>query len=294
MPPSNRTLALVVVVAGLVLSAGVVVAHGNHLTADAQLSDDGTVVVENLFLQEGGYLVLRADDAGSPGEVLAHKQLGSGYRAAEPIAIDDQFWQDQGESMTIWVTLHDDDGDGQFEPNSDDTIFQSFGGFAGTDVTVGKHEAGKTYVVAASAYGVRQETNGSTVTVDNVSLASPGYVTIHAVEQDYSPGDAVGHTQLEAGSHENVTVDIDESFYESLDDRFRLYAIVHTDDGDGEFDPESDPPVTVGEEVVGSSFDLQKASDDDGGLVNTPEETTADESLVNTPTTTDTNATDAP
>ena len=291
MLASNRTLVLAVVC--LLVGTGVAVAHGNHLTADAQLSDDGTVVVENLFLQQGGYLVLHADDDGSPGEVLGHRQLGSGFRAGVPIAVDEQFWRETGESTTIWATLHEDDGDGQFEPNGDDGIFRSFGGFAGTDFTVGKQEGGKTYVVAASAYGIRQETNGSTVTVKNVSLAESAYVVAHAVEQDYSPGEAVGQTRLEAGVHENVTVELNESFYESVDDQFRLYVLVHEDDGDGEFDPESDAPVTVGEEPVGSSFDLQKSGNggdggdggDGGGLVNTPEETTEDDdSLVNTPT----------
>lgn len=278
----NRTITLLA--ACLLVSSGLAIAHGNHLTADAQLSDDGTVVVENLFLQQGGYLALHADDDGSPGQVLGHKRLDSGFRSAIPITIDEQFWQENDEKMTIWATLHDDDGDGEFEPNSDDGIFQSFGSFAGTDFTVGKHEAGKTYVVAASASGARQETDGPEVTVENVSLAEFGYVVIHEVEQDYSAGDPVGYTSLDAGTHENVTVELNESFYESLDEQFRLYAMVHMDDGDGEFDPETDPVVTVGEETVGSLFDLQKGgddggdSDDDGGLVNTPTENGTDDS----------------
>lgn len=291
MSGSNRIAVLAV--ACLLATAGLAAAHGNHLTVDAQYSDDGTVVVENLFLQQGGYLALHADDGGSPGRVLAHKRLDSGYRAGVTITIDRQFWEENGETMTVWATLHEDDGDGEFEPNGDDGIFRSFGSFAGSELAVGKHEAGRTYVVAATAYGVRQQVDGPNVTVENVSLAEPGYVVVRAVEQDHSPGEIVGYASLEAGVHENVTVEIDESFYESADDRFRLYAAVHESDGDGEFDPESDSPVTVGDEQVGSLFDLRKTGGD--GLVNTPTATTTGEdSLVNTPTENETETTDTP
>jgi len=267
---------------GVALGAGIAAAHGNHLTADPQLSDDGTVVVENLFLQNGGYLAVRADDDGSPGRVLGYQRLGSGFRSAVSVAVDEEYWAEQSDVATVWATLHKDDGDGQFEPNGDDGVFQSFGGFAGTQVRVGKSDGGQSYVAAASASGVRQATDGPTVAVENVSLAESGYVAIHAVEDDYSPGEVVGHVRLEAGAHENVTVDINESFYESLDERFRLYAMVHAGDGDGTFDAESDAPVTVGEQPVASLFDLRKTGDDDDSLVNTP--TTTEESLVNTPT----------
>lgn len=288
MSTPDRTLALAAVCllvgAGVAVGAGIAAAHGNHLSADAQISDDGTVVVENLFLQNGGYLAIHADDGGSPGRVLGFRRLGSGYRTAVPVGVDGEYWAEQSDNATVWATLHRDDGDGQFEPNGDDDVFRSFGGFAGTEVRVGKSDDGQSYVVAANAYGVRQEADGPTVTVENVSLAEPGYVAIHAVEQDYSPGEVVGQVRLEAGVHRNVSVEINRSFYESLDDRFRLYATVHADDGDGEFDPGSDALVTVGDEPVGSLFDLRKGGDGGGGLVNTPT-TTAGDSLVNTPTT---------
>ncbi|PSP55414.1 hypothetical protein BRC82_05600 [Halobacteriales archaeon QS_1_67_19] len=287
MLDANRLLVLAVVC--LVASAGLATAHGNHLSVDAQLSEDGTVVVENLFLQEGGYLAIHADDD-SPGAVLAHKQLGSGFTSAVAITIDEEFWSEVDDTATVWATLHRDDGDNEFEPDGDDEIFRSFGGFAGSEFTVGKHSEGRAYVVAASAYGVRQQVDGPAVTVANVSLAEPGYVVVRTVDRDYSPGEVIGRARLDAGTHRNVTVEIDESAYESLDERFRLYAMVYADDGDGEFDPEADSPVTVGGEPVGSLFDLQKTDGDDD-LVNTP--TTTEDSLVNTPTENETTTTDS-
>jgi len=290
MSTRNSTLALAVacllVGTAIALGAGIAAAHGNHLSADPQLSDDGTVVVENLFLQDGGYLAVRADDGGSPGRVLGYERLGSGYRSAVPVAVDGEYWAERPNATTVWATLHADDGDGEFEPNGDDGVFRSFGSFAGTQIPVGVSDGGRSYVVAASASGARQATDGPTVAIENASLAEDGYLVVHAVEDDYSPGEVVGHVSLGAGVHENVTVEIDESFYESLDERFRLYAMVHAADGDGEFDPDADPAVTVGDQPVASLFDLRKA-DGDGGLVNTPATTAAgEESLVNTPTAT--------
>jgi len=292
MSTRNNTLALAVacllVGTGIALGAGIAAAHGNHLSADPQLSDDGTVVVENLFLQNGGYLAVRADDGGSPGRVLGYERLGSGYRSAVAVAVDGEYWAEQSNATTVWATLHADDGDGQFEPTGDDGVFRSFGSFAGTQIPVGASGGGQSYVVAASASGVRQATDGPTVAVENASLAEDGYLVVHAVEDDYSPGEVVGRVRLAAGVHENVSVELDESFYESLDERFRLYAMVHADDGDGEFDPDADSAVTVGDQPVASLFDLRKTDGGDGGgVVNTPATTTGGEdALVNAPTTT--------
>ena len=286
------TVACLLVTAGL---AGVAAAHGNHLTVDPQVSSDGTVVVENFFLQNGGYLVLHADKGGEPGKVVGVRQFGSGYHSSVPIRMDRQFWRSGGDPVTVWVTLHRSDGDGRFERRQDE-IFRSFGGFAGRSVPVAKTDSGRAYVVAANPFEVRQTTDGPNVTIRNVSLASDGYVALHATEQDYSPGQVVGQTALPAGTHENVTVSMNASYYRSLDARYDLWAVVHTSDGDGSFDPTSDTVLKAGNETVGSFFSLEKAGAGGGNLVNTPaggDETatgaatttgTSGESLVNTPT----------
>jgi hypothetical protein len=277
----DRTRTVAVVAACLLVAAGVATAHGNHLTVDPQVSSDGTVVVENFFLQNGGYLVLHADDGGEPGRVVGVERFDSGYHSAVRIRMDEQFWRESGDAVTVWATLHRSDGDGAFDP-SEDEIFRSFGGVAGRAVTVEKAETGRSYVVAANPFGVRQETDGPNVTVRNVSLASDGYLALHATEQDYSPGRPVGHVQLSAGTHQNVTVRLNESFYRSLDERYDLWAVVHTSDENGEFDPETDRPVTAGNETVGSFFSLEKGGSAVDVTTPTP---TADESAQTETTT---------
>ncbi len=283
-------VACLLVTAGL---AGVAAAHGNHLTVDPQVSSDGTVVVENFFLQNGGYLVLHADKGGEPGKVVGVRQFGPGYHSSVPIRMDRQFWRSAGDTVTVWATLHRNDGDGRFE-RGDDEIFRSFGGFTGRAIPVAKADSGQAYVVAANPFEVRQTTDGPNVTIRNVSLASDGYVAIHATEQDYSPGQVVGQTALSAGTHENVTVSMNGSYYGSLDARYSLWAVVHTSDGDGSFDPASDTVLQAGNETVGSFFNLEKTGSGDGNAVNTPTSgnatatatasATSGESLVNTPT----------
>lgn len=58
-------LLAVVVLVGVAGPAG---AHGYHLTANPQLSDDGTIVVESLFALSDGFVVLHADEDGAPGD----------------------------------------------------------------------------------------------------------------------------------------------------------------------------------------------------------------------------------
>ncbi|WP_435551638.1 DUF7282 domain-containing protein [Natrinema sp. CGMCC1.2065] len=96
-----------------------------------------------------------------------------------------------------------------------------------------------------------QESDGDAVTVDDVSLSEGGFVAVYdGVAVDTDPDAIVGvSSYLEAGDHENVTVDLEESLNESGP----LVAVVHHDtDGDEAFgyvesDGEDDVPyVTAG------------------------------------------------
>ncbi|MFA9416702.1 hypothetical protein [Natrinema sp. HArc-T2] len=78
-----------------------------------------------------------------------------------------------------------------------------------------------------------QTTDGETVVVENVTLASPGFVTIH--NSSLLIGDAIGSVigtseYLEAGTHENVTVTLDDPLEESE----TLIAMPHRDTNQNE------------------------------------------------------------
>ncbi|MFC6733176.1 hypothetical protein ACFQH3_04170 [Haladaptatus sp. GCM10025707] len=71
MKRASRVVVAVVVAASLLAGATAVSAHGNHLSADSQVSGDGSVMVERLFVDQDSYLVLHADDEGEPGRSSA-------------------------------------------------------------------------------------------------------------------------------------------------------------------------------------------------------------------------------
>ncbi|AGB30873.1 hypothetical protein C488_03080 [Natrinema pellirubrum DSM 15624] len=80
-----------------------------------------------------------------------------------------------------------------------------------------------------------QESDGDAVTIDDVSLSEGGFVAVYeGVAVDADPDAIIGvSSYLEAGDHENVTVDLEESLNESGP----LVAVVHHDtDGDEAFE----------------------------------------------------------
>ncbi|WP_136716844.1 DUF7282 domain-containing protein [Halorientalis salina] len=220
--------------------AGLAVAHGNHATAHPQTSANGTVVVEQAFLTEPGYLVVRADDNGTPGRVLGHRALERGLHTGATVRIDQSEWDAIDGNATVWTVLHADDGDGEFDPDDDDLLLW-FDQPAGERVALGKR-SGTAHVVTGS--GVT-ETDGELL-VERVALPDRGHVVVHERENG-SLGRPRGSQALDAGTHTGVRVPVDLSGNRSSWPA--LSVAVHTDDGDGEFD-DDDPVVRVAGEPV--------------------------------------------
>ncbi|ELY67639.1 DUF7282 domain-containing protein [Natrinema versiforme] len=95
-----------------------------------------------------------------------------------------------------------------------------------------------------------QTSDGEQVTIEDVSLSEGGFVAVYSgVAVDADPDDVVGvSSYLEAGEHENVTVDLDEPLNESGP----LVAVAHHDTNDDETfdyvdsDGEDDVPYVTG------------------------------------------------
>ena len=89
----------------------------------------------------------------------------------------------------------------------------------------------------------------SSVTVDSASFVAPGYIVIHE-QVDGAPGPVIGSSALyEAGSFQDVSVALDR---ESVSGE-TLYAMLHDDDGNAEYEfPGPDAPTTneAGDVVV--------------------------------------------
>lgn len=253
-------------------------AHTNHAAVDSQLSADGTLLVESAFLAEAGFVVVHAvSEDGSPGEPLGARYVPrrAGFRTAVTVETDPDAWG--GGAREVWVVVHDDsDGDGEFDPGTDSAL-SLFGRVAGERATVAGSEA-PAYVAAEQF--APPPADGS-VSVVAAALPADGYLVLRR-ESDDGPGAVVGHVALSAGTHENVTVPLDEPI-PGEDGTARLSARLYTDDGDGEFDSGADQLVRAGEEPVGTEFTVETAAGatTEEPAANTPLPTTP---AVNTPT----------
>lgn len=245
---ARRALALALAVL-IALAVGPAAAglHSNHLAVDAQISADGTVVIENGFASGEALVVLHADANGEPGEPVGVARFPRPGEFVSPITVplDEEAWTALGGSRTLWAVLHNDaDADGEYDPESDDAL-TTFGSVAGDRFVLANGEA-PSYVVARG-FGAQESADG-TITVPRVALPEDGHLVVRAHGEN-GPGEIVGAMPLDAGVHEDVTVALDPSFFEERGERFALHAQAYTG---GATDPGE--PVTAGDATVGTKF----------------------------------------
>lgn len=274
----RRALALLLALSMVTpMVATPVTAHGNQLSVDPQLSDDGTIVVESMYILTGNYLVVHLDQGGRPGRPVGVRNLSHGSHSNYEIGIDRQYWEQQQGNRTYWIVVHRDadEDDGAFDPMVDHPVQGFHGGITAAKVTVGRSDDGSARLLASGYYG--QRVDSPSVTLSSIQLDRPGYVVLRTLEQG-SPGEVVGTRALDPGTYDNASVALDRSYYESLtiDGSQTLVATLHTTDGDDSFDPESDAPLRAGDEAVRTRFSISRvenASATTRPLVNTPEPT---------------------
>lgn len=240
----------------LVVLATPVAAHGNYVSVDSQISADGTVRIELAVLVTDGFVVLHTDQDGQPGAVVGHASF-DGYIGSDiPVTIDRDHWEAQSGNVTLWAVMHRDTGDREFEPDDDPPIRSSENDeLVAERFVVRKGTAGPVNVIAERDHA--QETDRNQVSIRAVRLPVDGYVVIRA-DDGGEPGGVVGKRALSAGQHLKVSVGIDEDFYETRQETFQIWAVVHGSDGDDQFEPTEDLPSTAGGEWVMSRFDVKR------------------------------------
>ncbi|MFQ3319822.1 MAG: hypothetical protein ACI80F_001895 [Natronomonas sp.] len=277
--------AVVAAVALLTVAAAPAAAHTNDAEADAQLSENGTLLLEWEFSEINGWLVVRADNNGEPGEPLGARRVDAetAFQTDTTVQIDKEAWGEQTGSREIWVNLHREEGGEGFDLE-DDPLVTAFGNPAGSQLTVEK--ANRTAHVSAQDFGAQQTTN-NTVTVRRVVMPENGYLAIHdsgaeipgnAVDGDI--GAAVGTTELSAGVHENVTVELDPGYVADGAESRIVQAVLYR--GEESFDAASTERVMAGDATINTAFGVEFLRD------GTPTPTPDESSVVNTPEPTDT------
>lgn len=243
-PPSSVTRPTVVLLAvaalALLGAVGVAAAHGNHATATTQVSANGSVVVEQAVASDPVYLVLRADDGGDPGRVLGHRSLDRGRHTGVRVGFEDDAWANVSGNTTVWAVLHADDGDGEFDPERDGLLL-FLDEPAGDRFTVRKGDA------AANVFTAVADAPEGTVPVSEATLPQSGHLVAHTVENG-TLGRPLGSLSLPAGRHTDLSLSLDRPANGSV------LVAVHTDDGDGTFEPGADPVVRVAGDPVASRY----------------------------------------
>lgn len=227
-----------------------VAGHAYAITVRPQVSDDGTVTFQSVDILDSAFLVVHRDDGGEPGEPVGSRLVTEvRIHNAFEVELDDSFWSSVDGTVDLWAALHPDDGDQTFEPG-DDPVASRSGMLIQERFTVRAGD-GPAHVVT------RRQSASEAVAVRRAALPDDGFVVLHA-DDDGEPGRPVGHRALGAGVHDDVSVPLNESFYDDQAVRFDLWAVVHADDGDGTFEPGTDAPVRVGGEPVRSLVSVGK------------------------------------
>jgi len=111
------------------------------------------------------------------------------------------------------------------------------------------------FIISGNSIFVADQTPAQNVRVAIVRLEKPGFVVIHE-DRDGSPGTILGSSELIAtGETRDILISLLSR--PTRDGEF-LYAMLHTDNGDGVFDAAQDTPVIdpVGNEPVMTIFSI--------------------------------------
>lgn len=94
-------------------------------------------------------------------------------------------------------------------------------------------------ITADNAVNVESQKPGTEVIVGTVILENPGYVVIHE-DANEAPGSVIGNSNLLATRNDDVVVELERQSKAGE----TLYAMLHTDDGDGIYEfPGDDVPL---------------------------------------------------
>jgi len=137
-----------------------------------------------------------------------------------------------------------------------------------------------------------QESDGSEVVVDSAQLSDGGFIVIHdsSLLEGEVAGSVVGNSEyLEAGSHEDVTITLDEP----MDEDFTAIAMPHLDtNGNEAYDfPDADGPYTENGSAVTASANVTVSAEPPETETEPPETETEPPETETEPMDTETEAT---
>ncbi|WKZ82075.1 MAG: hypothetical protein QY307_08275 [Acidimicrobiia bacterium] len=180
---------------------------GSLIVSD-QRSEGSSVTIDSVALPSPGWVVLRADSGGSPGELIGiSDRLPAGFitGVTVPLLIP------LAEDATVHLALHvdvDDDGSFVFEP-PDAFVDGIATTTEGDPVTAVVRVTLLPPLSPGDAFVEEQTTDGTTLDVASALLPAAGFVALHANEGG-EPGEVLAVTDLlEAGEVTEFAFEVD-------------------------------------------------------------------------------------
>lgn len=98
-----------------------------------------------------------------------------------------------------------------------------------------------------------------TVVVETAFIGTDGFVVLHEVNGS-DTGEPIGHAPVseEGGLKQDITVDVEAGTWRNWSGDRRVWAVLHADDGDGEFEPADDEMLEQFGDPVGEWFTLER------------------------------------
>ena len=219
---------------GAVVDTGDITVAASVTMAD-QPSSGTSVVVDRVDVSEGGFVAIHDAtllDGDALGSVVGHSEyLSAGVHEDVVVNLDERLTS--GQTLVAMPHVDSDANEGYTFVESNGS---ADGPYADDDGAV---VDSAEVTIEASVGFANQTTDGSTVTIESVTLQDGGFVTVHdATVLDGAVFDSIRGTSayLAPGTHENVTVTLDEPLTEST----TLVPMAHRDtDGDERYTFES-------------------------------------------------------
>jgi hypothetical protein len=201
-------------------------ANANKIAVRAQDTNNGDVIVDSVSANQDGWLLIRKDANGAPGNVIGFAPVHQGLNT--DVRVDIQITDASGDdnvTSTLWATLVADPNALNAFASPDATIEQEgsiamvgFGSTAASGAPQAMASASQVPTTGgagnsssaanANKIAVRaQDTNNGDVIVDSVSASQDGWLLIRK-DANGVPGNVIGFASVHQGLNTDVRVDI--------------------------------------------------------------------------------------
>lgn len=235
------------------------------LEADGQEVRGTTITLDRVELEQDGFVVVHATD--TAGDVVLTPPLGLTYLEAGEhmdVAVEldtdllDEYGYGAGPKAVVPMLHVDANEDGAYQfPDGGDVPVMADGGALVSPLELSMPEMGRASVATGSG-ALEVDGDGVFVTLPSVTLTQPGFVVLHAANDDGSLRGlpVLGASEaLPAGTSDDVMVRIEPDQAPLVGDD--VFAMVHVDDGDGAYRfPQSDAPFAQDGDVLVEPFTL--------------------------------------